>query len=179
MKQLLMIIAVLMSVQTVNAATWQYLPENLVLVDERLNQDLYTFKEKIILFSIAKNKEVSHLQILNNICPKANGGFSCMAMPSVVLKATFTLVHTETDACGVETYDSNKVDVSDRFFKNNLHFAQIRVKDFSHSTCEMFYPADIQLELIDTTVDVESQKTEVIQSAMLFNYVKEAGSVNR
>ena len=98
-------------------------------------------------------------------------------MPSVALKASFTIEKTETDACGIQTFISNKVDVGNRFFKNNRRFAQIRIKDFSNSICEMVYPADIQLELEDTTVDVELGKTEVLQSTMLFNYIKENGPV--
>lgn len=177
MKYLLTIIAVMTLAQTAKAQTWQYMPENMVLVKENLNKDLYTFNNVMVNFSISKNREVAHLQILNNICPKVEGGFSCLAMPSVVLNATYTLKHVETDSCGIQTFVSNNVEVGSRFMKKQRRFAQVRIKDFSKSVCEMVYTADVQVDLKDTTLDSELNKVEIHYSTMSFNYLKESGPV--
>ncbi|AZZ36183.1 hypothetical protein CIK05_05030 [Bdellovibrio sp. qaytius] len=177
MKHLLMIIAVVGLVQTVKAAEWQNLSENLTLVQEDLNQDIYKFQNKIIHFSMSKNREKAQLQISNNICPKVVGGFSCMAIPAVILNATFTLKHVETDGCGIETYISNNLEVGSRWMQNQRRFAQIRVKDFSKSICEMVYPADVQVELKDTALDSQENKAETHYSSLLFNFLKEIDPV--
>ena len=178
MKKLLMIIAVLGLSQVANAEVSKLLSDNLYLVQENLNKTLYSFNSKIISFSIFKNREVAQLQILNNICPKVHGGFSCFAMPAVVLNANFEIQHVETDSCGIQTYVSSIVDVGHRWANNSIsHFAQIRIKDYSQSICEMVYVSDVEVELEDTMVDSELQKTEVHFSTMLFDYSKNTGPV--
>ena len=177
MNYLLTIIAVLTLAQTAKAQSWQYMPENLSLVKENLNKDLYRYNDVIVNFSISKNREVAHLQIYNNICPKVEGGISCFAMPSVVLSATYTLKHVETDACGVQTLVSNSVEVGSRFMKNQRRFAQVRIKDFSRAVCEMIYTSDVQVDLKDTTLDSELDKVEIHYSKLSFNYTKESGPV--
>ncbi|MES2802036.1 MAG: hypothetical protein V4654_06050 [Bdellovibrionota bacterium] len=179
MKQLLMIIAVIGLVQTAKAQSWQYMPENLSLVQERLNKDIYKFENKIVNFSMSKNREVAHLKISNNICPEANGGFSCLAMPAVVLNATYTVRHVATDDCGVQTLISNNVDVGNKFMKNQKRYAQVRITDFTYSVCEMVYPSDVKVELKETTLDSELDKVEIHYSTMLFDYAKTSGPVSR
>lgn len=179
MKYLLTIIAVMALAQTAKAQSWQYMPDNMALVKESLNKDLYTANDVIVNFSLSKNREVAHLQILNNLCPKVEGGISCLAMPSMVLNATYTLKHIETDACGIQTFVSNSVEVGSRFMKNQRRFAQVRIKDFSKSVCEMIYTADVQVDLKDTTLDSELDKVEIHYSTLTFNYFKESGPVNQ
>lgn len=177
MKQILTIILVLTMAQVAKAQTWEYMPENLSLVEQNLNKDLYTHKNVFVNFSISKNRQVAHLQILNNICPKVEGGFSCMAMPSLVLNAKYSLKHIETDSCGIQTFVSNNVEVGSRFMRNLRRFAQVRIRDFSQSICEMVYPSDVQVDLKDTTLDSELNKVEIHYSTMSFNYLKESGPV--
>lgn len=179
MKHLLMIIAVIGLAQATKAANWQYLPENLSLVEEKLSKDLYKFENKLVSFSIAQNRQSAHLQIMNNVCPQANGGIACLAMPAVALSANYTIVSIETDACGIETLISNNVEVGSRWMKEQRRFAQIKVIDYSKSTCEMVYPADVQVELQDTMVETESDQAQVHFSTMLFNYLKVTGPVEQ
>lgn len=179
MKYLLTIIAVMALAQTAKAQSWQYMPDNMALVKESLNKDLYMANDVIVNFSLSKNREVARLQILNNLCPKVEGGISCLAMPSMVLNATYTLKHIETDACGIQTFVSNSVEVGSRFMKNQRRFAQVRIKDFSKSVCEMIYTADVQVDLKDTTLDSELDKVEIHYSTLTFNYFKESGPVNQ
>lgn len=179
MKQLLMVIAVICLAQTAKAQSWQYMPENLSLVKEHLNKDLYKFDNKIVHFSISKNREVAHLQILNNLCPSANGGFSCLAMPSVVLNATYTIKHVTTDDCGVQILISNNVEVGSKFMRNQKRYAQVRITDYTHSVCEMVYPGDVKVELKETTIDSELDKVEIHYSTLLFNYAKISGPVSQ
>lgn len=177
MKYLLMIIAVMTLAQTAKAQSWQYMPDNMALVKESLNKDLYTSDNVSVNFSLSKNREVAHLQILSNLCPKVEGGISCLAMPATVLSATYTLKHIETDACGIQTFVSNNVEVGSRFLRNQRRFAQVRIKDFSQSVCEMIYAADVQVDLKDTTLDSELDKVEIHYSTLTFNYYKESGPV--
>lgn len=177
MKQLLMIIAVIGLAQIAKAQSWQYMPENLTLVQEHLNKDLYKFDNKLVKFSMSKNREVAHLQILNNLCPEAHGGLSCLAMPSVVLNATYTIKHVSTDDCGIQTLISNNVNVGSRFLRNQKRYAQVRITDYTHSICEMVYPGDIKVELKETTKDSELDKIEIHYSTMIFNYSKISGPV--
>lgn len=174
-----MMIAVICLAQTTKAITWQYLPENLSLVQENLNKDLYSFNTKIVNFSISKNRATAHLQIMNNICPEANGEISCLAMPAIALNAAFTIAQTETeiDSCGVQIMTSNTVDVGSRWAKDRRRFAQIKIKDYSKSTCEMVYVADVEVELQDTTMDTVTDIAQIHNSTMLFNYPKVSGPV--
>lgn len=177
MKQLLMVIAVICLAQTANAQSWQYMPENLSLVQENLNKDLYNFDNKVVNFSMSKNREVARLQILNNLCPSANGGFSCLAMPAVVLNAAYTIKHVSTDDCGVQILISNNVEVGSKFLRNVKRYSQVRITDYTHSICEMVYPGDVKVELKETTKDSELNKIEIHYSTMIFNYEKLSGPV--
>lgn len=177
MKYLFMIIAILGLSQTTNATTRQEFPAKLSLVQENLNRDIYTAHEKIVLFSFSSNREAAHLQILNNICPRFTGYFTCLAQPSVALEASYPIKHIETDSCGVQTLVSSSVEVSHFLEKNRRRFAQVRIKDFTNSVCEIFYPGDVQVELKDTTVDSEMDKVEIHFSTMVFNYLKSSGPV--
>lgn len=179
MKYFLTIIAVMALAQTAKAQSWQYMPDNMMLVKENLNKDLYTSNNVIVNFSLSKNREVAHLQILSNLCPKVEGGLSCLAMPTTVLNATYTLKLVETDACGIQTFVSNSVEVGSRFMRNQRRFAQVRIKDFSQSVCEMIYIADVQVDLKDTTLDSELNKVEIHYSKLTFNYFKESGPVTQ
>ena len=179
MKHLLMIIAVISLAQATKAGNWQYLPENLSLVQENLSKDLYKFENKLVSFSIAKNRQSAHLQIMNDICPQAIGGISCLAMPAVALNANYTITSIETDACGIQTLISNNVEVGSRWMKEQRRFAQIKIIDYSKSTCEMVYVADVQVELQDTMVETESDQAQVHTSTMLFNYTKVSGPVEQ
>jgi hypothetical protein len=179
MKYVLMILAVMALAQTAKAQSWQYMPENMSLVQQGLNKDLYTYNNVLVNFSMSKNREVAHLQILNNICPKVEGGISCMAMPSLLVNATYTLTLLETDSCGVQTFLSNNVEVGSRFMREQRHFTQIRVKDFSKSICEMVYISDVKVELKDTTLDTQLNKVEIHYSTLFFNFVKNFRPVNQ
>ena len=179
MKYLLMIIAVMALAQSAKAQSWQYMPENMALVQEHLNKDLYNSENVSVSFSLSKNREVAHLQILSHVCPKVEGGLSCLAMPTTVLNATYTLKRIETDACGIQTFVSNSVEVGSRFLKNQRRFAQVRIKDFSQSICEMIYTADVQVDLKDTTLDSELDKVEIHYSTLTFNYYKQSGPVTQ
>lgn len=179
MKNFLTVAAIFVLSQVVNAQSWQYMPDNLTLVQENLNKDLYTFQDAIVNFSISKNREVARLQILNNICPKVAGGFSCFAMPSVVLNATYTLKLAKIDSCGVQTLVSNSVEVGSRFIKDQRRFTQVRIRDYSRSNCEMVYLADVQVDLKDTMVNTSSGKVEVHYSSMQFSFDKNFGPVNQ
>lgn len=170
MKYLLAMIAVMALAQTANTQSWQYMPESMTVVQQNLNKDLYAFNNVIVNFSMSRNREVAHLQILNNICPKVEGGLSCLAMPSLALNATYTLKLVSTDSCGIQTFVSNSVEVGSRFMKDQRRFTQVRIKDFSKSICEMVYVADVQVELKDTTLETATNKADVHYSSMLFNY---------
>ncbi len=71
----------------------------------------------------------------------------------------------------MQTIVSNSVEVGSRFMKDQRRFAQIRIKVFSKSVCEMVYPADVQVDLKDTTLDTELNKVEIHYSTMLFDYL--------
>lgn len=179
MKYFFLITTLLILSQTTNAMTWQEFPAKLSLVQEHLNRDLYSPHEKIVHFSFSPNRESVHLQILNNICPRFTGYFTCLAQPSVALEANYPIKHIETDSCGVQTMVSSSVEVSHFLEKNRRRFAQVRIKDFTNSICEIFYPGDVQVELKDTTVDSEMDKVEIHFSTMVFNYLKSSGPVTQ
>lgn len=179
MKNFLTVLVAIVLTQTSQAQSWQYMPQSLPMVQQGLNKDLYAYKNVIVNFSLSKNHEVADLQIFNNICPAIDGGIACLAMPALVLKATFNLTSSETDSCGVKTFVSNKVEVGSRFMKDQHRFAQIRVKDFSKSMCEMYYISDVQVELKDTILDTQSNQFEIYDSTLFFNYLRNNESNNQ
>lgn len=170
MKSVLAIFVLMTLAQTAKAQAWQYMPENMDLVSEQLNKDFYAFNNVIVNFSMSKNREVAHLQILNNICPKVEGGISYLAMPAMILNASYALKLINTDSCGVKTYVSNNVNVGSRFMRDLKQFAQIKVQDFSGSICEMVYTSDVKVDLKNTTIDTKLNKIKTHFSTMNFNY---------
>lgn len=175
MKRYLLGIIFLGLTSTVNASSAsKYLSDNLVLVQENLNNELYSFKNKIIQFSISKNQELARLQILNNICPPilSKAAFlGCKAMPLTIVNVTFELSLTDTDQCNIRTYMSNQVATSDRSIQDQMQYTQIMVKDFSGSTCERAYPSDLKVDIKDVTMIPEfSHKPETYYSELFFNY---------
>lgn len=104
---------------------------------------------------------------MNNVCPRANIGTSCLAMPAVALSASYTITSIESDACGIQTLISNNVEVGSRWTKEQRRFAKIKIIDYSKSTCEMVYAVDVQVELQDTMVEAESNQAQVHTSYLI------------
>lgn len=179
MRYLLTIITIMALAQTAKAKTWKYMPESMALVKENLNKDLYTHDDLIVNFSLSMNHEVAHLQIYESICPTIQGDISCLAMPSVLLNAAYTLKHVKTDPCGVQTFVSNSVEVGSPFTRSQRRFAQIRVKDFSNSVCEMIYTSDVEVDLKDTMSNTDLNKIEIHYSTLAFSYLREGGPVDQ
>jgi hypothetical protein len=150
MRKFLVSLMVLSFSVSVKATDWSYMPSALVLIQEELNKDVYSFDHKIISFSLSRNQQVARLSIKNNICP-AVSGLTCMAMPATVLNATYTLKLVETDGCNVRTFISNRIEVASRT-DDSRRFTQIKVKDTTQATCKMKYFSDVEVQLKDTTV---------------------------
>lgn len=147
MKQLLVIVVIAIGFcQAIKA-------ENLSLVQENLNKEIYAFDHKVIRFILSKNQLVAHLSISNT--------------PSAVLNAFYDLKKVTINNCGIKTYISNTVEL-----EGDRQFAQIRVTDYSDATCDKLYEADVKVELKDTKVNAGSNKVEIYYSSLLFDYIR-------
>lgn len=139
------------------------------LVNQQLNSDIFSFKNKLINFTMSEDS--AQISILNNICPRLPGRIQCKAMPIPVLSAVYQLQLVEIDQCGVKTYISNQVEKPSTQ-ANVSETTTLVIKDNRQSVCEILYSAQFYVKLVVTKTNLESGAQDSFTSYMGFNQPK-------
>ena len=105
-----------------NAANIQLTNIDYSLVSAKLDENRFSASNVLIALDNFTDSSLS-LRIINDICPKIPGKFSCMAMAFPMFTGNFTLGEVTTDSCGVRTQTSDVL-------LQNGEVAQIEIKNF-------------------------------------------------
>lgn len=131
------------------------------LVSANLDQNRFAAQNvKVSILDVSDS--TMSLRIVNDICPKVPGKFSCMAMPFPLFIGDFKLGAVTTDDCGVRHQTSDVL-------LQNGEIAQLEIKNFRQMTCKTPYLADMEITLKLKSEQIESESTLLVNLEKITN----------